>query len=445
MLFKYLRNILIFLLVLDLLFLSSCDANRLTPGLTDQTNLAVDAAAVQTGTLYEQPVNPNGKLLLSSWLDPDGSDLDQYIWDNFTLGSNEIITEIQWFGVYDPLKFGAGGRVVDFSVSIFPSIAAGTEPAVANPPLVQYQTAGNAGETSIGMVGTATLYAYTFILPAPFSASGGVKYWVQIEASQQGSIPDWCLAAGSGGDGNHYQKGAGAGGDVLYRFAPGDAAFALLGPVLDTATPTSTPTDTPTQTPTSTETSTPTDTPTNTPTSTSTSTPTDTATATLTNTPTDTPTSTATDTPTSTVTGTPTDTSTSTPTDTPTSTPTPITSVPGKVTGGGTIEQDNLKVTFGFTIKYSEGDSAPTGNLTYQDHTANLRLKAESFDLLVIEGNHAWFTGTGTMDEGQVINFTVEINALSKLGSSDAFHISMPAMDGYTSGGALTGGNIEIH
>jgi hypothetical protein len=115
------------------------------------------------------------------------------------------------------------------------------------------------------------------------------------------------------------------------------------------------------------------------------------------------------------------------------------------VTGGGTIAQDNIKVTFGFTIKYREGDSAPRGNLTYQDHTANLRLKAESFDLLVIQGNHAWFTGTGIMDEGQVINFTVEINALSKLGPSDTFHISIPAMDGYTSGGALTGGNIEIH
>lgn len=436
MLFKYLRNILIFLLVLDLLFLSSCGANRLTPGLTDQTNLAVDAAAVQTGTLYEQPVNPNGKLLLSSWLDPDGSNNDQYIWDNFTLQSNETITEIRWFGVYDPLRFGAGGPVLDFSLSIFPSIAAGTEPAVANPPLIEYQTGGNAAETAIGMANGATLYAYAFSLPAPFAASAGVKYWIQIEAAQQGSIPDWCLAAGSGGDGNHYQKGAGAGGDVLYRFAPGDSAFALLGPILDTATPTSTPTDTPTQTPT--------DTPTNTPTSTSTSTPTNTATATLTNTPTDTPTSTTTDTPTSsptyTPTDTPTETSTSTPTDTPTSTPTPITSVPGKVTGGGTIEQDNLKVTFGFTIKYSEGDSAPGGNLTYQDHTANLRLKAESFDLLVIEGNHVWFTGMGMINDGKITSFTVEIDT-----SSNTLYIDIPAMNGYTAAGNLVGGNITIH
>ena len=32
-----------------------------------------------------QPVDPNGKLLLSAWLDPNGSDFDEYAWDNFTL------------------------------------------------------------------------------------------------------------------------------------------------------------------------------------------------------------------------------------------------------------------------------------------------------------------------------------------------------------------------
>lgn len=227
-------------------------------------NQNLNSQAIQTGSVYEQPIDPNGKLLLSSWLDPDGSDNDQYVWDNFTLQSNATITEIDWFGVYDPIRFGAGGPVLDFSVSIYPSSPAGTEPAVANAPLVQYQTGGNAGETSSGTVAGGTLYAYKFSLPTPFLASAGVKYWVQIEAFQQGSLPDWCLVTGSGGDGNHFRKIPGAGGDVMYRAFPGDAAFALQGFVTDiptstpAATATSLPTDVPTLVPTDTTPPTPT-------------------------------------------------------------------------------------------------------------------------------------------------------------------------------------------
>jgi hypothetical protein len=180
-----------------------------------------------TGVLYEQPMDPNGKLLLSSRRDPDGSDYDEYVWDDFTLTSNEKISEVNWYGMHDPLKFRKGGPVLNLRVSIYPSIAAGTEPAVAGQPLVEYQIGGNAGQTAVGTVGTATLYKYTFTLPNSFPISAGVKYWIQIEASQQGSTPDWCLAAGAGGDGRHYWRGSGAGGDIMYRSMPGDAAFSL--------------------------------------------------------------------------------------------------------------------------------------------------------------------------------------------------------------------------
>ena len=464
------RRILFSGVVIVLLFSSSCSANAGAPAVADQTYIGVNQPAVLTvltGTIYEQPVDPTGNLLLSSWLDPDGSDSDQYIWDSFTLQSNETITEIDWFGIYDPLRFGAGGPVVDFRVSIFPSIAAGTEPDIANPPLVHYQTGGNAGEALTGTAGGGTLYAYAFSLPAPFVASAATKYWVQIQAFQHGSIPDWCLAPGRGGDGRHFRRTGGAGGDILYRSAPGDAAFTLIGPIPDvptlTETPTGTqpptPTDTPTGVPmptvTQTPTSTPTgmqaatDTPTETPMNALTPTDTPTGTQTSSETPTATPSISPVDTPT--VTQMPTETPTATPTatliPTGTPTPTPLANTPGKITGGGTIDVDNdgMKATFGFTINYSQGDSAPGGNLTYQDHKINMRLKATSFDLLVIEGNHAWFTGTGTTDDGQVVSFTVEIDALSKLALADTFSISIPAMNGYTAGGALNGGNLTIH
>lgn len=447
MLSKLLKYSGYFLIAVSLLLWSNFPADAQTQSWVGKTNQRAIAQANLTGTIFSQPVNPNGQLLLSAWLDPDGSDYDQYIWDNFTLQSNETITEIDWFGVYDPLKFGAGGPVLDFSVSIYPSNIAGTEPAVAGPPLVEYQTGGNAGETAIGTAGGGTLYTYAFNLPTPFPASAGVKYWVQIEAFQQGTVPDWCLAAGLGGNGSHFRRTSGAGGDIMYRTAPGDAAFTLLGPIADISTPTDTATSTSTHTATHTPTETPTNTLTNTPTFTHTNTVTDTPT----NTSTFTPTSTITFTPTHTPTFTPTNTHPNTPTDTPTITPTNTpgskSNTPGKITGGGTIKpnKNSGKATFGFKISYNQGDLKPMGSLRYQDRASNVRLKATSFNLLVIDGNHAWFSGIGTLGDGQVVSFTVEVESRSGRGQPDIFKIYIPALNGYGAGGALSGGNITIH
>lgn len=252
-------------------------------------------------------------------------------------------------------------------------------------------------------------------------------------------------------------------------------------PIIVTDTPTSTPTDTPTytptetpanaatNTPTDTSTATPTsiDTPTNTPTFTPTAidTPTETGTITPTSTPTgatpptDTPTNTPTSTPTytptptaeatatPTFTQTPTFTPTDTPSPTPTFTPTPLSNTPGKVTGGGTIgtSRDDLKITFGFTIQYDEDDLAPRGNLTIQDHKTNLRLKAEEFDLLVIQGGHALIIGTGELADGRMVRFEVEVREAGISGQPASFYLRLLDPNEYEAGGALAGGNITIH
>jgi hypothetical protein len=235
----------------------------------------------------------------------------------------------------------------------------------------------------------------------------------------------------------------------------GGELWRMLQQITVTDTPTSTATDTPTNTPTFTPTHTSTFTPTSTATNTPTPTPTFTATNTLihtpTFTPTDTPTNTLTYTPTHTATvtliSTPTFTPTTTPTNTPTNTPTPTPplNTPGKVTGGGNIDLSSGKATFGFVVQYDAGDESPSGNLTFMDHSAKLSLKATSFDLLVIEGDQAWFTGTGVTKDGQIVQFEIEIDVLSKLGQPDTFYIYITATNGYGSGGALTGGNITIH
>lgn len=80
----------------------------------------------------------------------------------------------------------------------------GSQPDVSNPPLVEYETGGNAGETFAGVFGGTTMYDYRFTLPASFHALAGVKYWIQFEAWQSG-FPGWSIATGTGGDAYHFR------------------------------------------------------------------------------------------------------------------------------------------------------------------------------------------------------------------------------------------------
>ncbi|MBI3852011.1 MAG: hypothetical protein HY298_17270 [Verrucomicrobia bacterium] len=199
---------------------------------------------LRAAVAYGQPHNGSGTLYQSSWWDPDGSDYDQYVWDGFSLATTQTITEIHWRGGFDPTHFGMGGPVIDFTVEIWSSITGGSQPDIgsvfAPNPLVHYQTGGNAGETSAGTFGSVAMYDYQFTLPTPFQAAAGTKYWVQIEAWQQG-IPDWCLAASAGGDGQYFRQIAYV-GDKYYQLVTGNAAFTLVAP--DPPTLTITPTTT---------------------------------------------------------------------------------------------------------------------------------------------------------------------------------------------------------
>ena len=162
-----------------------------------------------TTILYSQAPSSSGGLLASSWLGPSGSQKDRYVWDNFTLGSASMITEVAWIGGYDPAYSGAGGAVVD-------------------PPLGTFRTGGNAGETPYGTLGGIPMYNYQYVLPTPIFVAGGNVYWVQIEAWQRGTSPDWGMTVGNAGDGWHFLKIPREPG-YTFQFAPGDAAFTLWG------------------------------------------------------------------------------------------------------------------------------------------------------------------------------------------------------------------------
>jgi hypothetical protein len=197
------------------------DASGLRTGLI----LAILAfCSVQAGAavVYEQPHNGSNTLYQSSWWDPDGSDYDIYCWDNFTLGSNQAITEFRWRGGF---LYGGGysGPVINFTVEIYPSIGGGSQPDVSHPPLVSYESGDNAGQTNAGVFGGTTMYDYHFVLPSPFQATGGTKYWAKIYAWHHG-IPEWSFAAGSGGDGHYFRYLTGG---PYYQAPPGDLAFSV--------------------------------------------------------------------------------------------------------------------------------------------------------------------------------------------------------------------------
>jgi hypothetical protein len=148
---------------------------------------------------------------------------------------------------------------------------------------------------------------------------------------------------------------------------------------------------------------------------------------------------------------------------------------PGKVTGGGQIQGDPVfstagsllsapalmpsladpaaQATFGFVVQCC----APFGNLEYQDHPMDVRIKAQSFDGLFISSpgtscssvpgsKHARFTGMAavTRPTGTTIEpFTVEVDDCGEPGTADTFRIKTTT---YANGpNTLIGGNIQIH
>jgi hypothetical protein len=197
--------------------------------------LSAAAAQLRADVVCSQPPPPSGGVCKSAWLPPDGLDGDEYAWDNFTLPAAQAIMQVRWRGGYTNILSGGGqARVFDFDVSIYGSIAAGSQPDIVSPPLVHYQVGGNAGETPAGTFGGVPMYDYRFTLPAAFQAAPGVKYWLQIEAWQNvtptaGWPPDWSWAIATGGDTSHFQEivGGSGGGGNLYFTTASDLAFSL--------------------------------------------------------------------------------------------------------------------------------------------------------------------------------------------------------------------------
>jgi hypothetical protein len=125
----------------------------------------------------------------------------------------------------------------------------------------------------------------------------------------------------------------------------------------------------------------------------------------------------------------------------------PVPSTPGaKVTGGGFIPvgpSEDGKATFGLTAR-ANSQGAPSGHLTYQDHSRNRTVKSTEITSVAVTGNCAKIRGTATVNGSGSVGFEVNTCDEREPGKdADTFMIEMA--DGYTAGGKLGGGNIQIH
>ncbi|PYU21471.1 MAG: hypothetical protein DMG30_17445 [Acidobacteria bacterium] len=148
---------------------------------------------------------------------------------------------------------------------------------------------------------------------------------------------------------------------------------------------------------------------------------------------------------------------------------------PGKATGGGKIESSGTSTTLDTvlslatllikncssptsvgaqaTFGFSVACCAPKGNLEYNDHAANITIKATSIITFVISpssacptGRHAQFMGMANQNGGSV-SFTVDVDDCGEPGSSAAGGMDMfkiQTSGGYMAEGPLIGGNIQI-
>ena len=109
------------------------------------------------------------------------------------------------------------------------------------------------------------------------------------------------------------------------------------------------------------------------------------------------------------------------------------------------------RASFGFVVKFKKNSTEPQGNLTFNYNVGDFRLKAESFDWLVVNPSWAQFQGLAEI-RGLDGLWPFRVVADDRKSGPDRFTISVWAPSGdpdvnglvYRASGELGGGNIQI-
>jgi hypothetical protein len=126
-------------------------------------------------------------------------------YDDFVLPTSGQITGLSWAGFFPPENMNG---LDNGYISAFNIVLCADSSGQPGATLYSATIAGNGNET-LSTVNTHATYDYSVSLPSPFSAAGGVKYWLSVQPSLTYSQPFWYWywMTGFGGDGVSYQSG----------------------------------------------------------------------------------------------------------------------------------------------------------------------------------------------------------------------------------------------
>lgn len=115
------------------------------------------------------------------------------------------------------------------------------------------------------------------------------------------------------------------------------------------------------------------------------------------------------------------------------------------VTGGGWIKVGNGKANFGFNAGFKPGSSAPEVHFNYIDHTTGMHMKATGISTYKVGSTSLSRVFEGTAEINGIGGWTYVIEVADNGEPGRADKLSIRLSNGYSAGGTLAGGNIQLH
>jgi hypothetical protein len=117
----------------------------------------------------------------------------------------------------------------------------------------------------------------------------------------------------------------------------------------------------------------------------------------------------------------------------------------GKVTGGGQISTATGDATFALNVQFKQGNISPKGNLEFVDHSTKMIVKSIAFTGIYVSPDKTQFATIGTCSINGVSGYSFRVYSQDndEPGKADTFTISLS--NGFSAGGTILAGNVQIH
>jgi hypothetical protein len=115
------------------------------------------------------------------------------------------------------------------------------------------------------------------------------------------------------------------------------------------------------------------------------------------------------------------------------------------VTGGGWIALGNGRGNFGFNAGFKPNSTVPEIHFNYIDHRTRMHVKATSIAVYLVGATPTTrhMVGFASIDGIGGFTYTLDVTDNGEPGDTDVFQLSLST--GYSVGGVLAGGNIQLH